>query len=357
MPGTMTSKTLATEPFDTLVPGLDKKRPSHETGGDLMKKSHLLASSIGLALLAAPLSAEDLKIGYINKMGDHPWFVAEIEGARAAAESAGATLSVQDVQFNADLTITALDTMIGDGVDAIAIVVPDRGLGPVVAAKAKEAGVPLVAVDDDIAFEDGTPVPFVGLDSYNIGQAVGAELANLFKASGWNPETVMLASIEDRKADTCMQRNKGAEDAFIEATGWDPDQIVRVAYDNTMVNSIDVMTTTLTANPTVQNWIFYSCNDDGVLGAARAMENSGYSAENGIGVGIDGSRACDAFGAGRASAFRGTMWFNAANHGSDAVNLLVDAVRNGTPLPEKTFSQPTLINAENFGEFKDRVCG
>ena len=74
-----------------------------------------------------------------------------------------------------------------------------------------------------------------------------------------------------------MQRNKGAEEAFLEAApDFDKENIIRVAYDNTMVNSIDVMTTTLTANPQVTNWIFYSCNDDGVLGAARALENSGY---------------------------------------------------------------------------------
>lgn len=319
-----------------------------------IKTSATIAVAVGIVGAAA---AEDIRIGYINKMGDHPWFVAEVEGARAAAEEAGASFTVQDVQFNADLAITALDTMIGDGVDGIAIVVPDRGIGPVVAARAAEAGIKLVAVDDDIYHQDGTKIPFVGLDSYNIGQAVGVELARQFEASGWSADSVMLASIEDRKADTCMQRNKGAEDALLEAaTDLTEDQIVRIAYDNTMVNAIDVMTTTLTANPQIQHWIFYSCNDDGVLGAARAMENSGYGADQGIGIGIDGSRACDAFGNGRESAFRGTMWFNAANHGKDAVNLLIDAIRNGTEMPENSFSQPELVNMGNFAEYEDGLC-
>ncbi len=319
-----------------------------------IKTSATIAVAVGIVGAAA---AEDIRIGYINKMGDHPWFVAEVEGARAAAEEAGASFTVQDVQFNADLAITALDTMIGDGVDGIAIVVPDRGIGPVVAARAAEAGIKLVAVDDDIYHQDGTKIPFVGLDSYNIGQAVGVELARQFEASGWSADSVMLASIEDRKADTCMQRNKGAEDALLgAATDLTEDQIVRIAYDNTMVNAIDVMTTTLTANPQIQHWIFYSCNDDGVLGAARAMENSGYGADQGIGIGIDGSRACDAFGNGRESAFRGTMWFNAANHGKDAVNLLIDAIRNGTEMPENSFSQPELVNMGNFAEYEDGLC-
>ncbi len=290
-----------------------------------------------------------MKIGYINKMGDHPWFVAEVEGARKAAEAGGAEFVSQDVQFNADLTITTLDTMIGDGVKGIAIVVPDKALGPVVAARAKEAGVPLIAVDDDIAFEDGSPVPYVGLNAYSIGQQVGRELARLYKEEGWADEEVRLASIEDRKADTCMQRNKGAEEAFLEnVPDFDPENIVRVPYDNTMVNSIDVMTTTLTANPDATKWVFFSCNDDGVLGAARAMENSGYAAADGMGVGIDGSRACDAFGSGRESAFRGTMWLNSENHGRQAVELLLASIKDGTELPQTTYSDPELITMDEL---------
>ena len=35
-----------------------------------------------------------------------------------------------------------------------------------------------------------------------------------------------------------------------------------------------------------------------------------------MGIGIDGSRACDAFGSGKPTGFRGTMWLNSANHGA-----------------------------------------
>lgn len=324
-----------------------------------MKSLRLVSLMLGTGLvLCGQTFAADIKIGYINKMGDHPWFVAEVAGAKAAAEAAGADFVSQDVQFNADLTITTLDTMIGDGVKGIAIVVPDKGLGPVVAAKAKAAGIPLIAVDDDITYEDGSAVPYVGLDAYSIGKNVGAELARLYLAEGWADKEVRIASIEDRKADTCMQRNKGAEEAFLAAIPeFKPENIVRVAYDNTMVNSIDVMTTTLTANPQVTNWIFYSCNDDGVLGAARAMENSGYKADQGLGIGIDGSRACDAFGSGKPSAFRGTMWLNSANHGRIAVEALIANIRTGTALPEKIFSDPELITAENFASsYKAKLC-
>src|SRR5690242_19409178 len=99
-----------------------------------------LSAALLLAVAAGHASADDIKIGYINKMGEHPWFVAEVAGANAADAAEGASFQSQDVQFHADLTITTFDTMVGDGVKGIAIVVPDKGLGPVIAEKAKKAG-------------------------------------------------------------------------------------------------------------------------------------------------------------------------------------------------------------------------
>ena len=238
----------------------------------------LLGTVAGLMLLAGTAGAQEVKLGYINKMGDHPWFVSEVAGAKAKAKELGNQLLVQDVQFDANLTITTMDTYLADGVKGIAIVVPDKALGPVVAKKAKDAGIPLIAVDDDITYEDGSPVPYVGIDALTIGKQVGAEIARQVKAAGWDQDwsTVRVGSVEDQKADTCMRRNRGAEEAFLAAFPEFPkENIVRIPYDNTMVNAIDVVGTTLTANPAVERWAFFSCNDDGVLGSVRATENAG----------------------------------------------------------------------------------
>ena len=102
---------------------------------------------------------------------------------------------------------------------------------------------------------------------------MGAEIARQVKAAGWDKDWSRSASaaIEDQKADTCMRRNRGAEEAFLAAfPDFPKENIVRVPYDNTMVNAIDVVGTTLTANPAVERWMFFSCNDDGVLGSVRA---------------------------------------------------------------------------------------
>src|SRR4051794_39686008 len=76
----------------------------------------LLAGAAATVFSAAAIADDGVKMGYINKMGEHPWFVAEVGGAKAAASKLGVTLMTQDVQFNADLALTTFDTMVGDGV-------------------------------------------------------------------------------------------------------------------------------------------------------------------------------------------------------------------------------------------------
>jgi L-arabinose transport system substrate-binding protein len=318
----------------------------------------MAAASFALIAGVAAAEADAIKIGYINKMGEHPWFVSEVGGAKAEAQKLGVNLSTQDVHFDANLTLTTFDTMVGDGVKAIAIVVPDKALGPVVAEKAEKAGIRLIAVDDDIYTSDKKMVPYVGMNAEAIGHQVGSELARIYKAEGWDKfNDVRIGSIEDQKADTCMRRNRGAEAAFLEAVpSFDKANIVRIPYDNHMESAVTSVTTTLTAHPEAKHWIFYSCNDDGVLGGVRATENQGFAPTDVIGVGIDGSRACDAFGSGRPTGFRGTMYIDSAKEGAQAIDLLVASIKNNQPLPVTTYVTADFVSPANFASYKDKLC-
>ena len=318
----------------------------------------IAACAAATVFSAAALADDPVKMGYINKMGEHPWFVAEVGGAKSQASQLGVNLMTQDVQFNADLTLTTFDTMVGDGVKAIAIVVPDKALGPVVAEKAAKAGIKLIAVDDDIYTADKKMVPYIGMNAEAIGRQVGAEEARLYKAMGWDKfDDVRIGSVEDQKADTCMRRNRGAEAAFFEAVpGFEKKNIIHIPYDNPMESAIENVTATLTANPGVKHWIFYSCNDDGVLGAVRATENQGMPPDSVIGVGIDGSRSCGLFGEGKPSGFRGSMYIDSGKEGATAVKLLYDSVKSGQPLPETTYVSADLITLDTFPKFKDKLC-
>lgn len=92
-----------------------------------------------------------------------------------------------------------------------------------------------------------------------------------------------------------------------------------------------------------------------MLGSVRATENSGMRPDQVIGIGIDGSRSCEAFGAGKPTGFRGTMWLDFAKHGSAAIQALYDALENKKPLQLAYYQDATFINPGNFADFKGRL--
>ena len=248
--------------------------------------------------------------------------------------------------------------MVGDGVKAIAIVVPDKALGPVVAEKAEKAGIRLIAVDDDIYTSEKKMVPYVGMNAEAIGRQVGTELARMYKAEGWDKANdVRIGSIEDQKADTCMRRNRGAEAAFLEAVpGFDKNNIVRIPYDNHMESAVTAVTTRLTAHPEAKRWIFYSCNDDGVLGGVRATENSGTRQPTSwASASTAAAHATPSAPASRpASEARCTS--TRRKKGGQAIDLLFASLKDNSPLPTTTYVKADFITLDSFGSYKDKLC-
>src|SRR5690606_40183643 len=71
-----------------------------------------------------------------------------------------------------------------------------------------------------------------------------------------------------------------------------------------------------------------------------ALFRSGYDADAGFGIGIDGSRACD--GIQSAEGFKGSMWFDSASHGATGIQVLYDHVVNGEPMPTEPIMMPAI---------------
>lgn len=71
-----------------------------------------------------------IRIAYIQKQGDQQYFIDQGDGAKAAAADLGAEVTMINVGDDANAAISQLDTVIAQGFDAIAIVVPDQKIGP-----------------------------------------------------------------------------------------------------------------------------------------------------------------------------------------------------------------------------------
>ena len=155
-------------------------------------------------------------------------------------------------------------------------------------------------------------MPYVGMNADNIGKQVGAEIASSYKAEGWDKDwsTVRVGSVEDQKADTCMRRNRGAEEAFLAAVPDFPKENDRPhplrqhhgQLDRRGDHDADREPGRSSTGASI------SCNDDGVLGAVRATENAGMRGDGVIGVGIDGVAPARRSAPASPAALRGTMW-------------------------------------------------
>lgn len=324
----------------TTAPTATPQEPAGETGGEKPVSQE-------------PAGEKKISIAYINKMGDNPWFVEEVAGAKAVADELGIEFFNQDVQFDSNLAMTAMDTYIAKGISGIVIVVPDTKIGPAVIEKAQNAGIPLIAVDDTILDSNGKAAPFVGFDAASAGQKVGELIAEYYTNEGWADKSDMVlkaVSVEDQDLEVCNLRTDNASAKLLELGIITEDQIIHLPYDNTANSGMDAMAPVITANPDVTHWLLYSCNDDGVLGAWRALQNAGVSADNVIGVGINGQLAAEEFKKGEPSGLRASLMAMAKVHGGTAVQEIYDYLVNGTPIPEVTFVPAAVMTPDNWQE-------
>ena len=314
---------------------------------------------VGLAGLATALmltgaAAQDHSFAYINKLDDNAWFVNEVAGAQDEAAKLGVTLTHQGVQSDSNKAMNALETSIAAGVDGVIIVVPDQAIGPAVINRTTEAGIPVIAVDDVILDEDGVAAPFVGFEASAIGKQVGDTIVGFHKSLGWgeaaSADTFVL-SIEVQGLSVCMDRNNAANAVLQSELGITDDQIIHIPYDpGSLDRALSATSQTIVGLPQAQRFLINACNDDGVLGAVRALEQAGVATADMIGVGINGQMACEEFKKSEETGLRASVYVDSRVHGATAVRLMHDFVTNGTPIPARTIIDGLVITkADNKG--------
>jgi L-arabinose transport system substrate-binding protein len=286
---------------------------------------------------------------YLDKYGDNAWFVDEVAGAKAEAEKLGDQFTSQDLQADANRAITAVDTAIGAGAAGIAIVVPDQQIGPAVLKRAQDAAIPMIAVDDEIKDASGKPAPFVGFSAVEIGKQVGVAIADFHHKLGWEkPDSkTKLLVVEYQTLSVCMDRTDNSIAVLKQALGLSDDQILRAPYKGTLDTALAGVSQAITAYPQVSRWLIASCNDDGVLGAVRALEQAGFKADAMIGVGINGQLACEEFKKADATGFRGSIFVDSKVHGATAIRLLYANVVDKQPIPARTIIKGQLITRDD----------
>jgi L-arabinose transport system substrate-binding protein len=297
-----------------------------------------------------------LKIVYIQKQADQQYFVDEAAGAKAEAKRLGnVDLTMVGVGTDSNAAITAVNAAVAQGADGVAIVVPDAKIGPQVASILDKAGIPYVASDDPFNKADGSRAPWVSIDSLTMGKQVGEKAGALYVAAGWTAEDTRIISVKQEDQQVCQDREKGQLATFETAAGKLP-QVVKVGTDNSAPTALSKTGAAITANQGVKHWVVVGCNDEGVTGSVKALENSGVSANDVIGVGLGAYLACKDWKAGVDSGNKAALYIDGRVDGAASVRVLVEHLRSGKAIPAETLGKAVIVDAKTW-KASGMLCG
>ncbi len=295
---------------------------------------------------AAP---DKVKIAFLVKQPEEPWFQFEWKGADKAAAQYGFEVMKLGVP-DGEKTLSTIDTIAVAGAQGFVICTPDVRLGPAIMNKAKQKGLKVITVDDQFV-KDGkfmTEVPYVGMSASRIGRKQGETLAAEFKKRGWALEETGVCAITFEELDTARERTDNSIAALKDA-GIPADRIFKAPQKTTDIpGAFDAASILLTQQSQIKRWLILGMNDNAVLGAVRAMENRGFTHETAVGVGINGTDCIDELRKTKPTPFFGSMLASAPQEGFVSAEMLYKWIKDGAEPTLDTRTEGILITRENF---------
>jgi L-arabinose transport system substrate-binding protein len=316
------------------------------------------AISFGSGLFTLANAAEAVKIGFLVKQAEEPWFQTEWAFAEKAAKDKGFTL-IKIAVPDGEKTLSAIDSLAANGAKGFVICPPDVSLGPAIMAKAKMNDLKVIAVDDRFVDANGKfmeDVPYLGMAAFEVGQKQGNAMVAEAKQRGWDWKDTYAVVNTYNELDTGKKRTDGSVKSLQDA-GLPKDHIIFAALKTLDVpGSMDATSSALVKLPSAaKNLIIGGMNDNTVLGGVRATESAGFAATNVIGIGINGT---DAIGELKKpdSGFFGSMLPSPHIEGYNTASMMFDWISTGKEPPKYTaMDEVTLITRKNFQQELEKI--
>lgn len=299
-------------------------------------------------------ASEPMKLGFLVKQAEEPWFQTEWAFADKAAKDIGNVQIIKIAVPDGEKTLNAIDNLAASGAKGFVICTPDPKLGPAIMAKARSYDLKVIAVDDQFLNAAGEPmtnVPLIMMAASEIGERQGEELYKEMQNRKWDVKETAVLAITADELDTARRRTDGSIGALIKA-GFPEAQIYKSpTKSNDIPGALDAANSMLVQHPKVKNWLIVGMNDNTVLGGVRATEGQGFKPENVIAVGINGVDAVNELSKPNPTGFLGSLLPSPDIHGYRSVEMLHKWVKDGVE-PEKfiAIKDVVFLKRENFKE-------
>ncbi len=298
----------------------------------------------------SPPASAKIKLGFLVKQPEEPWFQYEWKGGEAVAAKYGFVLIKMGVP-DGEKTLAAIDSLAANGAQGFVICTPDVRLGPAIVAKARAANLKVVLVDDRFVGADGkflTDVPYLGMSATKIGEMSGRTLATEMHRRGWAAADTAACIVTFEELDTARERTDGIIGA-LQAAGFPADRIFKAPQKTTDIpGSFDAANAMLSQKTGVKHWLVAGMNDSATLGGVRATEGQGFKAPDVIGIGINGTDCLDELRKPAATGFYGSIYCSAPQEGYRTTEMLYFWIKDGRVPPPDTRTDGQLITRENF---------
>ncbi len=299
----------------------------------------------------AAMAEENLVVYGIYKAGDQTWFIDEGNAAKEAVEALGGEFIYVDAKMSPEEYLKDIDNAIANKASGIVTCIPDQTLSQATIDKVTEAGIPIVAADDALQDDDGNKLaPWVGINAYVIGEANGEWLANYAIDNDLvGKEDVGLLIMTMDTVSSCVPRAEGEYDKFTElCPDFSEDNIFYADYDGTTDKGNTASAAVFTANPQIKTWLVTGANEEGTIGACRALETAGLDADACV-VGLGAYMAKDEWNDKGAdgTCMKAAAYFSSDSVGKGSVEVLMQII-NGEEVALETAVDAVVVTPETY---------
>jgi ribose transport system substrate-binding protein len=303
----------------------------------------LLGCAAAVVMLSASASSAFADTFAVVTINQQALFFNQInEGANEAAKAAGVDLVVFNANNVPSAQNDAIETYITQKVDGIILIAIDvNGVKPAITA-AKNAGIPVIAIDAQIP--EGDNVSFVGVDNTKAGGEIGKFFADYVKNEMGG--TAKVGVIGALNSFIQNQRLDGFK-AAVEESGQKIEFLNTVDGQNVQDVALSAAENLMTANPDMT--ALYATGEPALLGAVSAVTSQGRSDSIKV-FGWDLTKsAIDGIDQGFVTA---VIQQDPAGEGKAAVEALVK-LKKGEKIDPIINVPVTIVTKENVDDYRD----
>ena len=283
----------------------------------------------------------------IYKSGDQEWFLNEGEAARKTVEETGGEYFYVDVALEDQKMLDAIDQAYANGADGIVTCTPDQTMSQNVVDKCAEYGIAVVAADDALEMNGEKIAPWVGIAGYDIGSSCAQWLCDYIEQNNLadDPECGVLIMTMSTVS-SCVPRTDGEyavlSQRFLQFE--EGGRLFYADYDGTTEKGNVNAAAIITGNPQITKWMVMGANEEGIIGAVRALETAGVDANSAC-VGMGAYMAAEEYEKG--SCLRAAPYFSDVAIGTYSVNTLFDVI-DGNDVAMETAVPAEITTPENY---------